>query len=70
MAMAKRVLTFRLPMDLVQVLELEAANTGKSQTEIVVRALAKQFGLTLPQSRKCSTKPRSKPSGKLAAPGG
>lgn len=46
--MTTRTMTFRLPLDLAQVIEDQASVAGSDRTAVVVAALTQYWGLPLP----------------------
>ena len=46
--MKSRIVSFRLPCDLVEVIESEARSTGQSRTRVVTTALAKAYDCSVP----------------------
>ena len=46
--MKSRIVSFRLPCDLVEVIESEARATGQSRTRVVTTALAKAYDCSVP----------------------
>lgn len=46
--MASKLVAFRLPEDLIQAIEAEAAATGKDKTAVVVSGLRQVFNLPTP----------------------
>ena len=46
--MKSRIVSFRLPCDLVEVIESEARATGQSRTRVVTAALAKAYDCSVP----------------------
>ncbi|MDJ0707061.1 MAG: hypothetical protein QNJ46_27620 [Leptolyngbyaceae cyanobacterium MO_188.B28] len=46
--MKSRIVSFRLPCDLVEIIESEARSTGQSRTRVVTTALAKAYDCSVP----------------------
>jgi PAS domain S-box-containing protein len=53
--MASKTITFRLPAEVIEVIESQARATGRNRTAIVIEALAKTYGLQPPSPAPVTT---------------